>query len=425
LNLASVDREGPSAASSEPAAKRGPGAASRLLGLLARRNRPFLRLVLADQIRFTTGLVRPVEGGTRERADAAVAWLLRAQDASADRGVSMGYYPLDPEAWGRGWMPSYPETTGYIMQSLLAYAEQRGGRDDLVERAMEMARWEISIQMPDGAVMGGHLRPPEERRPAAFNTGMVLQGWTAAYRATGDAAVLEAARRAGDWLAADQGDDGHYRTHGAMVPDARIKTYNSLCSWALYRLGEDTGDERYRKAAVRNIAATVGVQRPSGWFAHNCLTHPETPLLHTIGYTLQGVLEVGILSGEKRFIEAARRGAAPLLRRISRKGLIRGRFREDWTPAARWSCLTGNAQLAVVLYRLFEVTGDNAFLDAAHRLTNFLKALQRLDTGDSGIDGAIAGSFPIFGGYMTAAFPNWATKYYLDALLAQERAGGR
>jgi hypothetical protein len=421
LNLASV--EGPRAAPAPPAPRRQiRSAASRLTGLLARRNRVFRRLVVADQLRFLTGLVRPIEGETRERADAAVAWLLRAQQGTEDRGVSMGYYPLDPEAAPRGgWMPSYPETTGYIIQTLLAYAE-RNARKDLVERAMEMARWEIGIQMHDGAVMGGHLRPPEERRAAAFNTGMVLQGWTAAYRATGDPAVLAAARRAADWLVADQSDEGHYRTHGTLVPHARIKTYNSLCSWALFRFGEDTGEGRYQDAAVRNIAATVGQQRESGWFANNCLTHPETPLLHTIGYTLQGVLEVGILSGEKRFVEAARRGTLPLLPLISSKGFIRGRFREDWSAAARWSCLTGNAQLAVVCHRLHEVTGDRAFLDAATRLTNFLKALQRVGTGDPGIDGAIAGSFPILGGYMTAGFPNWATKYYIDALLAQERA---
>ncbi|MCK6458965.1 MAG: hypothetical protein L6Q95_03630 [Planctomycetes bacterium] len=418
MNLASADRQAVPAA--PPPAR---SAAARLLGLFARRNRAFLGLVVADQLRFSTGTIRPVEGRIRERAEAAVAWLLRAQDGSEDRGVSMGYYPLDPEATARGgWMPSYPETTGYIIQTLLAYAE-RHARRDLVERAMQMARWEIEIQMSDGAVMGGHLRPPEQRRAAAFNTGMVLQGWTAAYRATGDAAVLGAARRAADWLVADQGENGHYRTHGTLVPSARVKTYNSLCSWALYRFGEDSGETRYKDAAVRNIEATVGEQRPSGWFANNCLTHPETPLLHTIGYTLQGVLEVGILSGEGRFVEAARRGTMPLLPLISEKGFIRGRFREDWTPAARWSCLTGNAQLAVVCFRLHEVTGDTRFLDAANRLTNLLKALQRTDTGDPGIDGAIPGSFPIFGGYMTAGFPNWATKYYLDALLAQERAG--
>jgi uncharacterized protein YyaL (SSP411 family) len=254
-----------------------------------------------------------------------------------------------------------------------------------------------------------------------FNTGMVLQGYTAAWRATKERLFLDAGRRAADFLLHDLDAEGHFGSHGAFVAQARIKTYNCLCAWALYRFGEDTGDDRYREAAVRSVEAALGQQRENGWFANNCLTRPEAPLLHTIGYTLQGVLEVGILSGERRFVEAARRGAQPLLTRISRRGAIRGRFRDDWTPASLSSCLTGNAQLSVVCYRLHEATADPTFLDAASRLVDWLKGLQRIDSRDPGINGAIGGSFPLLGDYMTAGFPNWATKYFLDALLEQAR----
>jgi hypothetical protein len=52
-------------------------------------------------------------------------------------------------------------------------------------------------------------------------------------------------------------------------------------------------------------------------------------------------------------------------------------------------------------------------------LVNFLKAVQRVNTGKPEIDGALAGSFPIMGDYMTGGYPNWATKYLLDALMLQ------
>jgi len=172
---------------------------------------------------------------------------------------------------------------------------------------------------------------------------------------------------------------------------------------------------------VRNVETALGQQQENGWFANNCLTRPDAPLLHTIGYALQGVLETGILAGNERFVEAARRGALPLLPLVSRRGFVPGRFYRDWVPASFSACLTGNAQLAVVCYRLHEVTGDAAFLDVATRLVDGLKARQKLDSGDPAIDGAIGGSFPLLAGYMTAGFPNWATKYYLDALLAQDR----
>ena len=53
------------------------------------------------------------------------------------------------------------------------------------------------------------------------------------------------------------------------------------------------------------------------------------------------------------------------------------------------------------------------------RLLNFIKPLQILQNEDPGIVGALPGSFPIFGSYMRGGYPNWATKYLLDALLLQ------
>jgi hypothetical protein len=102
-------------------------------------------------------------------------------------------------------------------------------------------------------------------------------------------------------------------------------------------------------------------------------------------------------------------------------GFVNGCYYADWEPAVFSSCLTGNAQLAVVCYRLYEKTAEIRYLDGANRLVNFLKALQLPDCANSAMAGAIAGSFPLMGPYMTAGYPNWATKYFLDALLLQDR----
>jgi hypothetical protein len=390
--------------------------------LLRRENRDFARLVAADHLRFHTRTVKPVAGETRERMRAAVDWLLRAQDATPDRGISLGCFPCEPSN-GTAWRGSYPETTGYIIVSLLEYAA-RYGEPEVRRRAIEAALWETEVQMPSGAVQGGPVCPPESQVAAVFNTGMVLQGYVAAYRESGDPRILAAGRRAADFLVGDLGEDGHFRSHGRFVREARVKTYNCLCAWALHLFSEVTGERRYRDAAIRSIEAAVGRQQPNGWFADNCLDRPEAPLLHTIGYTLQGILEVGILAGEARYVEAVRRGTDPVLARMRPNGHVAGRFYRDWVPAARWSCLTGNAQLAVVCYRLHEITGESRYRDAATRLMNYLKALQRLDRESTMLNGAIAGSFPILGGYMTGGYPNWATKYFLDGLMLQDRLGG-
>ena len=391
----------------------------RLSGLRRPAARPFARVVTRDWIRFMSGTVRPVHGRTRECAEAAAAWLLRAQDATADGGVSQGYFPCHTTTT-TGWLASYPETTGYIIPTLLEFATAFR-RDDVRQRALRMAYWEIEVQMASGAVQGGTVCAPDRQVAAVFNTGMVLQGYSAAYRATGEARLLEAGRRAADFLVADMDDDGHFRSHGAFVVQHLVKTYNCLCGWALWQFAEDSADERYTKVAIRAAEAALGQQRPNGWFANNCLADPDAPLSHTIGYTLQGILEIGILAGRDDLVAAASRGVAPLLRRINPSGFLAGCFFSNWEPATFSSCLTGNAQLAVVCYRLYEATGQAEYRAAADRLIDYLKALQVLTSPDPGINGAIGGSFPLFGSYMTAGYPNWATKYFLDGLLLQER----
>ena len=78
---------------------------------------------------------------------AAVEWLTRAQDAGNDRGVAYGV------KFGSHFDASYPETTGYVCQTLVILAEKMG-KSGLARRPMEMGRWEADIQLTEGAVMG-------------------------------------------------------------------------------------------------------------------------------------------------------------------------------------------------------------------------------------------------------------------------------
>ena len=121
----------------------------------------------------------------------AAAWLSRAQDDGADDGVAYG------TPFGKSFLPSYPETTGYIIPTFLRLA-QVWNDPGLRDRAARMGDWEIAIQMPCGAVMGGMAT--DAPSPAVFNTGQVLQGWAALATETGDPRYVAAGRRAAEWL---------------------------------------------------------------------------------------------------------------------------------------------------------------------------------------------------------------------------------
>ena len=396
--------------------------ARELRALLPAHKHAFRNEVIRSQWRFAAAMPQPVRGETQERARAAAQWLLQAQAASPDDGVSLGYFPCDSDKSreGAGWRASYPETTGYIITSLLAYSALF---DDAAaaSAAMRMAVWETSVQMPSGAVQGGPVCPPERQMAATFNTGMVLDGWCSAFRHSGNPKLMAAARKAADFLVNDLDEQGYFKTNGAFVSAGEIKTYTCLCAWSIYRFGELAQDEAYQQAAARVIESALRQQQPNGWFAHNCLTHSDAPLTHTLGYTLQGILEVGDLAGRPDFIDAVRRSIDAILPRMDSNGYLPGRFYADWEPAGFSSCLTGSAQIAIVAYRLFELTGEASYRTQADKLVDFLKALQLLKSDDAAVVGALAGSFPLMGSYMRAGYPNWATKYFLDALLLQQR----
>jgi hypothetical protein len=386
---------------------------------LAKLRRPefaaLSRYVASEVGRVRSGLATPSHAmpDAETRLAAAVAWVLRAQQATPDAGVSLGYFPLKIEG---GWYPSYPETTGYLITTLIAYA-RKYRRDYVRDAALAMAVWETEVQMPSGAVQGGALAPKDKQTPSAFNTGMVLDGWCTAYEVTGDQRFLGAGAAAARFLAADMDEAGYFRTNGAFVRQGETKTYNCLCAWSMLRLARLTGDQQLERAAVRTVEAALRRQRDNGWFANNCLELSSIPLTHTIAYTLQGVFEVGLLAAREDFVSAAERGLSNVLHRSRPDGFLAGRFDAQWNPAANFVCLTGSCQLALVAYRFAEVFGKRDLLASADRILSFVKATQRLDGEDPNMIGAIAGSYPLLGSYMSGGFPNWATKYFIDALL--------
>ncbi|MCL4797992.1 MAG: hypothetical protein KJ025_00285 [Burkholderiales bacterium] len=349
-----------------------------------------------------------------------MAWLCRAQDATPDDGVSRSYTLRHMKSHGRaGWLASYPETTGYIIPTFLAYASLTGKRE-CRDRAIRMARWEAEIQMENGAVQGGVIGFPPT--PAIFNTGQVLFGWAAAYRETGDEAFLRSARRGADFLVAAMDEDGAWRRHGSRYARAGVNVYDARTAWGLLEAHAVTGDAAYRQAVVRNLEFVLTKQRPNGWFEECCLDDNDRPLLHTIAYTMEGLLEAGLTLGDERFTAAARRTAEALLDRQRTDGSLAGRFDAAWNGSARWSCLTGDAQTAIVWLRLHEATGDERYLRAAERMNRYLSITQDLEAADPGVRGGIKGSHPIWAEYGRYEYLNWAAKFFADALMLEIRA---
>ncbi len=370
----------------------------------------------------------PAETAHDNHLNEAMSWLIRAQDATKSGGVSWGYsLGWNPHFKKKGWQPAYPEVTGYIIPTFFDYYNFTNHLD-YFRRAIRMADWEIDVQMRNGAVQGGTINEPPS--PAVFNTGQVIQGWMRAFQETKDERYIDVSIRAADFLLKAQDADGAWRKENSRFARNDATTYNSRVGFSLIQLSDILNEPRYYQAGAKNINYSIHQQLPNGWFQNNCLSDPEAPLLHTICYAAEGILDAGVLLNNTEYLASAQKTADVLLEKLKDNGSISGRFSSDWSSQVGWSCLTGNAQLAVIWLKLYKIIRDKKYYEAAERAISFLKKIQNRTTSNMGLRGGIKGSFPFDGEYGKYQILSWPAKFFVDALLllssiSSEEDGGK
>jgi len=364
-----------------------------------------LRLIMAD----VSGTSAQPEQDHQTHLRATIDWLCRAQDVRDNQsdagGVSAGWSFED------GWLPSYPETTGYIIETFLAAAKVLE-RPELIQRAERMIDWELSIQQDDGA-FPGHFGEPGSR-PVIFNTGQIMHGMLAGYLQLGRDDCLDAAVKAGEWLARHQDEDGcwHRFEHNDTA-----HVYNTRGTWALLKTALVAGEPKLKQAAIANLDWALSQQTKSGWYATNAFTPERSPFTHTIAYAIRGFLESGVLLNEERYLDSALKAAHAMAKVQQDDGWLAGTYDENWQANASYCCLTGVAQMSLNWTRLAQDANAPELREAARLGLSYLKKNHCTSSSDEVVCGGVAGSTPIWGDYSRFEYPNWAAKFYADALM--------
>jgi len=356
-----------------------------------------------------------IDMGPREAARAAMEWLKRAQDcsASSDGGVSRHYSLVD------GWATSYPETTGYIVPTLIE-ASLFLKDSELLSRARRMLDWLLSIQFLDGGFPGGRI-DQNPAVPVTFNTGQILLGLAAGAKAFGDPKYLEGARRAARFLVDSQDADGAWRRNASPFAEPGEKSYDTHVAWSLFEAGRVAHGEGFELAGLRQVRWAISRMLPNGWFLDNCLDEGE-PFTHTIGYALRGIIEAYRFSNDPQFLNAALRTSTAIEARLETDGRLAGRFDRNWRPAASFSCLTGSVQIAACWFLLGRITGEPKYEAFARRANAYVRRTVHID-GDPGTAGGVKGSHPIDGDYGRFQYLNWAAKFFIDSNLMELSLG--
>lgn len=344
----------------------------------------------------------------------AAAWLCRAQDntASHDDGVARDYSLIN------GWATSYPETTGYIVPTMMALADYL--KDETYDaRARRMLDWFVAIQLEGGGFQAGKI-DADPIVPTTFNTGQILLGLAAGvtrYNAYQDATI-----RAAQWLVDTQDPDGAWRKWPSPFTEAGEKAYETHVSWSLLEADRVCPGQGFAAAGLKQVDWALQKQQPNGWIADCCLDEPDAPLTHTLGYYLKGVVEAHRFSGDSKYLETARKLADGLMGTQRPDGALPGQLRADWSPSVKWSCLTGDVQVADSWIYLFKVTGETRYRDAALAANRFVRRTLYV-SGPEEMRGGVKGAFPVDGDYGRFQFLNWAAKFMIDANLAELSLG--
>ncbi len=340
----------------------------------------------------------------------SVDWLLRSQIRMKDGGFGT-YYIAD------GWTTSYPETSGYIIPTLFKSIEFFPEKKLEIEKSIvDCADWLLSIQKPSGGWQAYYMH--HDREEVVFNTGQVLRGLITSYQLTNDKKYLTGIQKAADWLVDTQEENGSWIKNASMK---QARVYDSYVAHPLLMVYGITNNEKYKQAAIKNLDWVLTQQKSNGWFsnADNTQKHNNEPILHTIAYTIDGLINSGILLNEKKYLEAGKKTADQLSKLFDQNKYLNGRFNKLWVASEYMIC-TGCAQMSIIWSLLFDLTKEEKYLVAIRRINDQLGHIQKSCLTIHGeANGGIPGSFPIWGKYEPFGFPNWVTKYYADALMEE------
>ena len=270
-----------------------------------------------------------------------------------------------------------PEVTGYLIDSLNRIGEK--------EFAYDLARWEVSVQQPNGAFAA------PDGVPYTFDTAQVVHGFLSLVDEKPE--FMGPLKKACDYVEKMIAPDGNV-THESMdmwyLPDGTILSeYGNLYVLPpMLQAGIKLNEPRYVAAAKRGMEYFR--KKPDLVRFKSKLAE----LSHYFGYMMEALVDLGEVELAKKGLDQARK-----LQKSD--GLIPA------FPGAKWVCSTGLAQLAIAWYKLGErEPADLAFL-----------AMCRLQNSSGGF----------YGGYGKGAtyFPDgeisWAVKFFLDAFMLRNK----
>ena len=355
----------------------------------------------------------------RERSMAlAIKWLLKSIDKNT--GGSRANYSL---FWNglKGWSGPYPETTGYIIPTFLELSKI-SKCNQLKDKAEKMGNWLLTLQFKDGSFPGG-IYSGKQREKSVFNTGQIILGLTELFTTTGRKEFLKSSQLAADWLVGELDDSGNWLKHNYV--NNFSPSYYTRVVWPILKVAYLTGDPDLKTGAIKAIESILTHRKKNSFISGSGFKENGPTVLHTLAYTIRGLLESAELLGNQEYYSYAENISYKILRKFELNKRFWGAYYKDFQGVKWYQCLTGNVQMVIIWLKIYLKKEDPRFLNAAVKAIDSVAEKQIKSHWNKNLVGAIPGSSPVFGRYMMFRYPNWAVKFFLDAILLERKALGK
>ena len=130
---------------------------------------------------------------------------------------------------------------------------------------------------------------------------------------------------------------------------------------------------------------------------------------------MRGFWEAGIILENEQALTQVQTALSQLEEDWNTHKELAGMYNLDWKGDHRFICSPGHCQLAILFAKAGNHFERAQWIDIAHGLIQTILPAIRLK-GNKNKIGALPGSIPIWGPYMRGKYPNWAAKFFLDAI---------
>ncbi|MBX7150450.1 terpene cyclase/mutase family protein [bacterium] len=348
--------------------------------------------------------------------NAGAQWLFRAQKKAPDGGLSRGYY------FSNGWRYSHVGCAGDAAETLFNMDNRH---NVYYSTAIKVSDWLVRNQLSSGAF---HKNYVYESEPRVINTALAIFGLNAAFKHTNDEKYLISAKKAGDWLVNVQEPDGSWRKFN-FIYKSDIFTYHTKTAYSLFRIFQISGEEKYLQSCIKNIEWSLQYQLANGYFLNASMNGDRDPHTHLIAYVLRGLVEVGIVLNNLKYVHAVEAAVSGMMKIFYSLKFLPATLNSSWgnfnnyfNKFVQSSCLCGDAEIAIVALRLYEFSKREQYYFFARDLIRGLKRMHDTTHPNLDIRGGLKGSSKIYDVfYEQFAYPNWGVKFFIDALLLKKR----